>query len=110
MRIDLGRQSILAASVIIAGGLTDAGFVLHAQQCPPGGQIFIDPRLVPRRVPVTYQQLIAGMSNPWATPEEKNRIMEMYYSQGQPIQIPFRGGVVLISPTDLCVQQYIEPK
>ena len=109
MRMDLGWQSALAASIIIASAIADADFVVHAQQCPAGSQIFIDPRLVPRPVPFTYQQLINTMANPWVTEEQKNRIQEMYYAQFQPIQVPFRGGVVLVSPTDPCVQQYTGP-
>jgi hypothetical protein len=32
---------------------------------------------------------------------------KMYLQQGQPIEVPFRGGVVLIHPRDPCIQQYL---
>jgi hypothetical protein len=50
------------------------------------------------------------MNDPWIADWQKQRVWEQYYAQGQPIQIPLKGGVVLVNPNDLCVQQYIEPK
>lgn len=80
----------------------------HAQ-CAPDRKIFIDPRLVPQRQKVTQEQFAAIMANPYTDPAVKKYAMESYYSQHQPIQIPFGGGMILISPDDLCLQQYIGP-
>jgi len=109
MRIDLGWRSALAASIIIASAFADARLRLHAQQCPPGSHIFIDPRLVPRRFPMTLQQLYNIMADPVISPQEREMARQRYELQFQPIQIPFRSGVVLVSPTDPCVQQYTGP-
>jgi hypothetical protein len=47
------------------------------------------------------------MSSQMASEEMKRHAADTYYSEYQPIQIPYRGGVVVISATDPCVQQYI---
>jgi hypothetical protein len=36
-------------------------------------------------------------------------IVESYYQQGQPIEVPYGDGKVLVSPADPCVQQYLGP-
>jgi hypothetical protein len=92
----------LAASVLADGSIQSAG----AQQCAPDAKIYIDPRLVPQRQhisPQTYYYIMTGSVDP-AT---KEYVRNAYFSQYQPIQVPFRGGTVLISPTDPCIQQYI---
>jgi hypothetical protein len=78
-------------------------------QCAPTDKIFIDPRLVPQRQTVTKEQYIAVMSNPYSDPALKKYIMDSYNSQFQPMQLPYGRGMVMISPINPCVQQYIGP-
>jgi hypothetical protein len=74
-------------------------------QCAPNDKIYIDPRLVPQRPRVSREQFING-----GLPhdEERRRLDEAYYSQNLPVQMPYGNRYVLISPTDPCIQQYIE--
>ena len=48
------------------------------------------------------------MANDFTPPDMKNLVMQQYYQQGQPIEVPFRGGTVRIDPRNPCIQQYIE--
>lgn len=75
-------------------------------QCPADAQIFIDPRLVPRRTPVSREQFDRTMAFNH-DPEVRKRVMEDYYAQGQPIAVPFQGGTVMIDPHNPCIQQYV---
>jgi hypothetical protein len=90
---------------VIANGYVSAA----SAQCPPNAKIFIDPRLAPQRMQVSRNQFVAVMANPYSDEEAKKRITEAYFSQYQPIQMQFGNGVVLISPTNPCIQQYIGP-
>ncbi len=47
------------------------------------------------------------MANPYASDVQKKNVSEFYYNQNQPIQLPYRDGIVLISPHDPCIQQYL---
>jgi hypothetical protein len=97
------QHYVTALLTVAALGITDANSILQAQQCPPGSNIIIDPRLVPSRPQISHEQFRSIMNNPWTADWQKRRIWEQYYGQGQPIQIPFQGGVVLVSPNVLCV-------
>lgn len=104
----MGQGSLTYVFVVAVGAMiADACLQCAHAQCAPGTQIFIDPRLAPQRPQVSRQQFDRVMSSPWASPEEKRRVADLYYGQSQPIEVPFRGGAVLISPKDPCVQQYI---
>jgi hypothetical protein len=76
-------------------------------QCPPGTPIYIDPRLAPQRPQVSREQFEAITANPSGSDEEKKRISDYYYNQNQPIQLPFRDGIVLINLRNPCIQQYL---
>jgi hypothetical protein len=95
-----------ALLTVLAVGITDASFVIHAQQCPPGSNIVIDPRLMPKRTHISSDQLAAVLNSP-VSQEIKNQYWRMYMEQNQPIQMPFRNGYVLIDPNNLCHQQFI---
>jgi hypothetical protein len=97
---------VLIVVTIVA---TSTSFQSARAQCASGSQIFIDPRLVPRRFRMSPQQFHEIMRNPFVSEKERQWALKQHYSQDQPIQIPFRNGTVLISPNDPCVQQYIGP-
>jgi hypothetical protein len=47
--------------------------------------------------------MVNTMASAWLSEWQKQRVMNDYPAQSQPIQVPFGNGVVLIR----CVQQYI---
>jgi hypothetical protein len=96
------------AIAIVIGATLIAGVSQSANaQCPPGAQIFIDPRLVPQRSHLSQEQMARILGSPWIEPGIKETLYKQYMMEYQPIEVPFRGGKVLISPTDPCIQQYI---
>jgi hypothetical protein len=106
----IGRIVRLVQMVAASGAglaIADACAQPVSGQCPPGVQIFIDPRLVPMRPQVSREQFQAVMASPSMADWEKQRIYNDYMNQYQPIQLPFRGGIVLINPTNPCIQQYL---
>ena len=105
----MGDGSLPYAFAAAVGMMIADGCLQCARaQCAPDAQIFIDPRLAPHRVPVTREQVVNTLASQRLSPEVKKRVRENYYAQDQPIEVPFRGGTVLIHPHDPCVQQYIE--
>jgi hypothetical protein len=92
----------VAIGVVLLGGSAEQA---HAE-CAPGAQIFIDPRLVPGR-PRFSEEEIHRMLGAGGDPAHRQQILKLYWEQNQPIQMPFNGGIVLISPTNPCIQQYI---
>jgi hypothetical protein len=55
-------QPCASAILAVVAFVTDASSVLHAQQCPPGRNVIIDPGLVPRRPRITPQAIFAAES------------------------------------------------
>lgn len=100
-----------ALSLLIAVGALAAAEARSQSvaQCPPGGKVFVDPRLVPQREKVTRDQFVAVMANPYVPDYVKKQTNDAYFAQHQPIQVPFGSGMVMISADDPCVQQYIGP-
>jgi hypothetical protein len=94
----------VAIGVVLLGGSAEQA----RAECAPGDRIFVDPRLVPGRPHITYEQLLRIWGVPGGDPNYKMMIYKQYLEQNQPIQIPLNGGVVLISPINPCIQQYIE--
>jgi hypothetical protein len=47
------------------------------------------------------------MTHPDYNFPEKQRLIDEYMKQFQRIKMPFTGGIVLISPNDPCIQQFI---
>jgi hypothetical protein len=83
----------------------------HAQ-CADTDKIYIDPRLVPKPINCSPQRLEAIMlgmaSNPRLSEMGQGIILQCRrQAQNQPIRIPYGSGVVLVSPTNPCIQQYI---
>ena len=95
------KAAIVLAVLVLAVSQARA----QSNICPPGSTIYIDPRLAPRRPIVTREQFVAPRN--WMTEEESRRLDEMAYEQNQPIQVPFRDGVVFIHPHNPCIQQYL---
>jgi hypothetical protein len=103
------QNRLALISLLVWGVLPVDAYIQSASaQCPPGAKIYIDPRLVPQRQRVTPHQFM-GTANPYMDPALKHYLQESYYSQHQPIEVPFGGGRVLVSPDDPCIQQYIRP-
>jgi hypothetical protein len=98
---------IIVAAVSIAGFLSITQGQASAVECPADSQIYVNPNLAPQRPIVTRQQLEMTMANPYASDVQKKNVSDFYYNQNQPIQLPYRDGIVLISPHNPCVQQYL---
>ena len=94
-------------------GLAIAGTLIagsaNAQQCPFGSKIYVDPRLVPKRIPTTHLEIVQSQIDPYASPEEKERLVSEYWLQFRPIEIPYGRGRVFINPINPCMQQYFGP-
>ena len=103
---DLLKQAALPLLAIVITTAAEASFQCAHAQCPADAKIYIDPRLVPQRQQVSRGTFIAVMTGD-VDPALKRHVQESYFSQFQPIQIPFSGGIVLVSPNNPCVQQYI---
>jgi hypothetical protein len=103
---DLLKQAALPLLAIVITTAADASFQCAHAQCPADAKIYIDPRSVPQRQQVSRGTFIAIMTGD-VDPALKRYVQESYFSQFQPIQIPFSGGIVLVSPNNPCVQQYI---
>lgn len=58
---NIARHLTFAFLLVAAFDISDAGFVVRAQQCPPGSSVIIDPRLVPRRPRITQEAYVEGM-------------------------------------------------
>ena len=74
---------------------------------PPTDKIYIDPRLVPKPLPFSRENLLGIMLDRNLSPEAKNFFLEQAYKNTQPIVVPFGTGKVLVHPTNPCIQQYI---
>lgn len=74
---------------------------------PNGTGIYVDPRLVPKRPPISPEQMQGMMTNPWLTPEAKAGYLEQFRQQSQPVEVPYPGGKVVIDPRNPTRQQFI---
>jgi hypothetical protein len=102
---------LVKTAIAALGALLTVGMdIRYANaQCAAGDKIYIDPRLVPQRQMVSRQQYYDIMTNPYTDPAMKSYIANSFLNQFQPIQIPYGNGMVLVSPNDPCIQQYIGP-
>jgi hypothetical protein len=96
-------------SVLILLGLSCGGVIQSASaQCVVDNKrVFIDPRLVPRVQHMSADALRHLMTHPDYNFPEKQRLIDEYMKQFQHIKMPLTGGIVLISPNDPCIQQFI---
>jgi hypothetical protein len=100
-------QRRLVQILTAVGAAVTACFQTASAQCPAGAQIFIDPRLAPQRPQVSQDQMARILASPSMDPGIKNTMYQQYMMQYQPIEVPYRGGTVLINPRDPCIQQYV---
>ena len=106
----VGCSRLALISLVVTGTMLADGSIQSAgAQCAPDAKIYIDPRLVPRRPRISPEAYQSIMTNPMASDAMKANATAIWQSQNQPIQVPFSGGMVLISASDPCVQQYIGP-
>jgi hypothetical protein len=59
-----------------------------------------------------FVKVLAGPYERGKTEQAREKFLEMQtvieaMNRAQPIEVPFRGGVVLIHPRDPCIQQYL---
>jgi hypothetical protein len=101
------RRSVPLAIMLGAAVIADGYFQPAVAQCAAGTQIFIDPRLAPQRPQISQAQLARILGSAWISSEVKETMYNQYMMQYQPVEVPFRGGKVLINPSDPCIQQYI---
>ena len=100
------KHALLTLFVFVATVGSDARLRVFAQ-CAPTDKIYIDPRLVPQRQLMSRDTFYHTTGDFDLDYFQKQRAANIYFNQYQPIQIPFNGGIVLVSPNDPCVQQYI---
>lgn len=72
-----------------------------------GGQIYIDPSLVQKRPQYNEGQMRGILSSPRISEQAKLGLLQQYNTQGQPIDVPYPGGVVRIDPNNPTKQQFI---
>jgi hypothetical protein len=96
------------AQVVLVGIIADGSFYSAAHaQCAPEDKIYIDPRLVPRRDPVSPELCRSLMRPNNMNPAVGDDLLRQCFQQGQPIVVPYGTGKVLVHPTNPCIQQYI---
>jgi hypothetical protein len=93
--------------VLLTGMIADGFFYSAHAQCAATDKIYIDPRLVPKRLHCSRENLMGMMLSRTIPPETQNFILQQCMQQGQPIVVPFGTGKVLVHPTNPCIQQYI---
>lgn len=64
-------------------------------QGSPQGQP-VPPSTLPQRLPVGQGQISRILANPMVSPEIKNRMLDLYQAQGQPVQAPGTGGTWVV--------------
>jgi hypothetical protein len=94
-------------ALLLASALCLSGSGLALAQCAASDHVYIDPGLVPRRPQISQEQMQGILADPRIPDEQKMQYQSMYLAQAQPIQMPFNNGYVLISPLNLCKQQFI---
>jgi hypothetical protein len=101
------KQLAQVVLVLLGGVFADGFFYSAHAQCAPEDKIYIDPRLVPKRLiisPKDMKAILLGRRIPWET---KNYYLQQYQQRGQPIVVPYGTGRVLVDPNNHCIQQYI---
>jgi hypothetical protein len=96
----------VAQVVLLLTGMIADYSAAHAE-CAATDKIYIDPRLVPKPLRCSREDLMGMMVSRNTPPETKNFILQQCMQQGQPIVVPYGTGKVLVHPTNPCIQQYI---
>jgi hypothetical protein len=95
--LGLAAVSALGNGAVAAGGASACG----------DKKVWIDPRLVPQRPIYTREQIRLQLMDPSLTASDRQRIVERYAHQADPVTFPYANGYVLVSPTDPCIQQFV---
>lgn len=74
---------------------------------PEGGQIYVNPALIPKRPMMNEGQVRGVLSDPTISEAARMGIRQEYIQQNQPIDIPYPGGVVRVNPNNPTQQQFI---
>ena len=98
---------LLPLLLIVCGTLADGFFYSAHAQCAPTDKIYIDPRLVPKRVSPPEGSMWGILHSRSITPEVREQLLQQYAQRNQPIVVPYDTGQVLVHPTNPCIQQYI---
>jgi hypothetical protein len=93
--------------VLLNGMIADGLFYSAHAQCAPTDKIYIDPRLVPQRHPISPEAARSLMRPNNMNPAISQQLLQEYMQKDQPIVVPFGTGKVLVHPTNPCIQQYI---
>ena len=102
------KSVILVLPLALLSSMFADGFFYSAHaQCAASDKIYIDPRLVPKRLNISPNNMMGIMANPDLSPEAKAEMYQRFLQQGQPIVVPYGTGKVLVHPTNPCIQQYI---
>jgi hypothetical protein len=102
-------RNVVLPLALLSGIFADGFFYSVHAQCADTDKIYIDPRLVPKPLrcsPNDLQGLLLGEQRNTAFGQEI-LLQCMRQAQNQPIRIPLGSGEVLVSPTNPCIQQYI---
>lgn len=76
----------------------------------PQSQPALPPGLVPYRPPVSRQQFVNEMANPYVSPEQKQAVWGAYYSQGQPLEFDLPWGAKgIVNPQNPSQQAVLPP-
>ena len=100
-------RNVVLPLALLCGVFADGFFYSAHAQCAANDKIHIDPRLVPKRLAPSPNNMMGILANPNLSPEAKAEIYQQYQQQGQPIVVPYGTGKVLVHPTNPCIQQYI---
>jgi hypothetical protein len=94
---------LVISGVLIADGLFQAADA----QCGPNDKIYIPPEFLPPRTRITPEIIGEAARNPAVSPQQLQQAQEAYKAQVSPMEIPYKGGRVLISPQNPCHQFFI---
>jgi len=100
-------RNVILPLALLSSVFADGFFYSAHAQCADTDKVYIDPRLVPKRLNIpreSMEAILLGRTIPWET---KNYYLQQYQQRDQPIEVPYGTGKVLVSPTNPCIQQYI---
>ncbi len=100
-------RSWVYISVALGALFADGSIQTASAQCSPNDKLYIDPRLVPQTNPAALQGIIELLVRPDVDPSVKDLARQQYMRAVNPIEMPYTGGKVLISPQNPCIQQFI---
>ena len=103
----MDAKHVTQIALLLTGMIADGFFYSAHAECADTDKIYIDPKLVPKPLPMSRESLMAVLANPSLPPETKDFFLKQAMQGRQPIAVPFGTGKVLVHPTNPCIQQYI---